>query len=169
MLFRSEEPGDTSDAADELVEMASWVDRKNRAKRLLQIAMRLAESPQELDDDRQIRLALKSNEAIADLAVLAVPSGPEDESEEPVLVGRGVLRVAARFAGEPALARRNTMSDGRLAVARMIGGGSDARDAHLGLIELAAAVCRPEKPSCEACPLEATCIASRTHRQEILF
>ena len=169
LLARWEKPGDTLDAADELVEMASWVDRKNRAKRLLQIAARLAESPQELDDDRQIRLALKSNQAIADLAVLAVPSDPEDESEEPVLVGRGVLRVAARFTGEPTLARRNTMSDGRLAVARMIGGGSDARDAHLGLIELAAAVCRPEKPSCEACPLEATCVASRTHRQEILF
>ncbi len=169
LLARWEKPGDTLDAANDLVEMASWVDRKNRAKRLLQIAARLAESPQELDDDRQIRLALKSNEAIADLAVLTVPSGPEDESEEPVLVGRGVLRVAARFAGEPTLARHNTMSDGRLAVARMIGGGSDARDAHLGLIELAAAVCRPEKPSCEACPLEATCIASRTQRQEILF
>ena len=126
-----------------------------------QIATRLAESPQELDDDRQIRLALKSNEAIADLAVLAVPSGSEDESEEPVLVGRGVLRVAARFTGERTLERRNRMSDGRLAVARMIGGDSDARDAHLGLIELAAAVCRPETPACEACPLEATCVASR--------
>jgi DNA (cytosine-5)-methyltransferase 1 len=164
-----ERPGDTSAAADDLVEMATWLDRKNRAERLLLIATRLAESPQELDDDRQIRVALKSNEAIADLAVLAVPSGPEDESEEPVLVGHGVLRVAARFAGEPTLARRNTMSDGRLAIARMIGGGSDARDAHLGLIELAAAVCRPEKPSCEDCPLEMTCVASRTHRQEILF
>jgi DNA (cytosine-5)-methyltransferase 1 len=77
--------------------------------------------------------------------------------------------VAARFVGEPTLARRNTMSDGRLAIARMIGDGSDARDAHLGLIELAAAVCRPEKPSCEACPLETACVASRTNRQEILF
>ncbi len=169
LLARWEEPGETLDASDELLEMASWVDRKNRAERLLKIATRLAKSPQELNDDRQIRLALKSNEAIADLAVLAVPSGSEDESEEPVLVGRGVLRAAARFAGERTLERRNRMSDGRLAVARMIGGDSDARDAHLGLLELAAAVCRPETPACEACPLEATCIASRTRRQEILF
>ena len=73
-------------------------------------------------------------------------------SEEPVLVGRGVLRVAARFAGEPTLERRNRMSDGRLAVARMIGGGSDARDAHLGLVELAAAVCRPENAVVRSMP-----------------
>jgi DNA (cytosine-5)-methyltransferase 1 len=61
------------------------------------------------------------------------------------------------------------MSDGRLAVARMIGGGADARDAHLGLIELAAAVCRPELPACERCPLDAMCVTSRKQRQEILF
>lgn len=120
-----------------------------------------------LDDDQHIRLALESNEAIADLAVLAVPSGSEDDSEEPVLVGRGVLRVAARFAGEPTLERRNRMSDGRLAIARMIGGGNEARDAHLGLVELAAAVCRPETPSCNECPLQDACIASRTQRKEI--
>ena len=159
LLARWENPGDTLSASGELLEMAGWVDRKNRAGRLLQIA-RLAGFPQALDDDQDIRLALKNNEAIADLAVLAVPSGSEDDSEEPVLVGRGVLRVAARFAGEPTLERRNRMSDGRLAVARMVGGGSDARDAHLGLIELAAALCRPETQSCGACPLRETCSAS---------
>jgi DNA (cytosine-5)-methyltransferase 1 len=161
LLARWEKPDDTLTASDELLEIASWVDRKNRAERLLQLAERLAEFPQALDDDQGIRLALESNEAIADLAVLAVPTGSEDDSEEPVLVGRGVLRVAARFAGEPELERYNRMSDGRLAVARMVGGGSDTRDAHLGLIELAAAVCRPETQSCGACPLRETCSESR--------
>ncbi len=150
--------------------MASWIDRENRAERLLQIAEQLAESPEELDDDRQIRVALKSNEAIADLAVLAVPSGSEDESEEPVLVGRGVLRVAARFTGEPAWTGATRMSDGRLGVARMIGGGSDARDAHLGLIELAAAVCRPENAVLRSVPSRADMHRRRRRtRQEILF
>ena len=59
-----------------------------------------------------------------------------------MLAGRGVLRVVARFTGEQ-VDRHNRLTDGRLGVARMIGDGSDARDAHLGLIELAAAVCRP--------------------------
>jgi DNA (cytosine-5)-methyltransferase 1 len=162
LLARWPGPCDTVHASGELLEMASWVDRRNRAERLLQTAERLAENPWMLDDDREIRLALKNNEAIADLAILAVPSGPEDESEEPVLVGRGVLRVADRFADEPTLERRNRMSDGRLAVARMIGGGSDARDAHLALIELASAVCRPETPSCEVCPLNANCAFARS-------
>ena len=169
LLARWEKPSATLNASDELLEMASWIDRENRAKRLLQIAQQLADSAEELDDDRQIRTALKSNEAIADLAVLAVLSDSEDESEEPVLVGRGVLRVAARFTGDQALERRNRMSDGRLGVARMIGGDSDARDAHLGLVELATAVCRPERPACEACPLAKTCVTAQEHRQEILF
>ena len=104
-------------------------------------------------------------EAAADLAVLAVPSGTDDDdSEEPVLAGRGVLRVAARFTGEETLERKNRMSDGRLAIARMIGYGDDARDAHLGLIELAAAVCRPEVRACDMCPLAETCDSSPTHR-----
>jgi DNA (cytosine-5)-methyltransferase 1 len=169
LLVRWERPVDTSNGSGELLEMATWIDRQNRAERLLQIAARLAQIPRVLNDDRTIRLALESSEAIADLAVLAVPSGPEDDSDEPVLVGRGLLRVAARFIGEPTLERRNRMSDGRLAVARMIGGGSDSRDAHLGLVELAAAVCRPETPACEACPLEPTCVAAHMQRQEILF
>ena len=89
---------------------------------------------------------------MADLAVLAVATGTEDASEEPVLAGRGVLRVVARFTGEQ-VDRRNRLTDGRLGVARMIGNGSDARKAHLGLIELAAAVCRPAEPACVKCPL----------------
>jgi DNA (cytosine-5)-methyltransferase 1 len=107
-----------------------------------------------------IRRALERNEDAADLAVLAVPSGTDDDdSEEPVLAGRGVLRVAARFTGD-ILERKNTMSDGRLAIARMIGYGDNARDAHLGLVELAAAICRPDAPSCGMCPLAATCASS---------
>jgi DNA (cytosine-5)-methyltransferase 1 len=163
LLARWQGPGDTLQASGELLEMASWVDRQKRAERLLQLAEPIANNPGMLDDDRNIRLALKNNEAIADLAILAVPSGSEDDSEEPVLVGRGVLRVADRFADEPTLERRNKMSDGRLAVARMIGGGSDARDAHLGLIELASAVCRREAPACEVCPLSAACAFARTN------
>jgi DNA (cytosine-5)-methyltransferase 1 len=93
----------------------------------------------------------------------------DDDSEEPVLVARGVLRVASRFTGEETLERKNRMSDGRLAVARMIGYGNNARDAHLGLIELAAAVCRPEVRACELCPLAETCASSPTQPTPVLF
>jgi DNA (cytosine-5)-methyltransferase 1 len=53
--------------------------------------------------------------------------------------------------------RKNKMTDGRMAVARMIGFGPDARHAHLGLIELANSLCRPENPACGECPLTAQC------------
>ena len=161
LVARWEKPGDTLAASDEFREIALWVDRAGRVKRLLDVAGRLAAIPEALDSDQAIRAVLTSNEAAADMAVLVVPSGTDDDdSEEPVLVGRGVLRVAARFAGEDTLERRNRMSDGRLAVARMIGYGDDARDAHLGLIELAAAICRPETRVCNACPLATMCASS---------
>jgi DNA (cytosine-5)-methyltransferase 1 len=161
LVARLEKPADTLAASIQFQEIAQWIDRGSRAKRLLDIAERLADTPEVLDSDQAIRGALTGNEAAADVAVLAVPSGMnDDDSEEPVLVGRGVLRVAARFVGEDTLERRNRMSDGRLAVARMIGYGEDARDAHLGLIELAAAICRPEARACNACPLVTTCASS---------
>ena len=161
LVERWEKPGDTVSAADELHEIARWVDRASRAERLLEIAGRLAETPEALDSDRTIHSVLESSEAVADLSVLTVPSTTDDDdSEEPVLVGRGVLRVAARFTGEETLERRNRMSDGRLAVARMIGYADNVRDAHLGLIELAAAVCRPEGRACGTCPLTSACASS---------
>jgi DNA (cytosine-5)-methyltransferase 1 len=170
LVQRWQKPTDTLAAQGELAEIARWVDRGTRAKRLLEIAGRLADTPQELDSDRTIRLALSGAEAAADLAVLAVPSvTDDDDSEEPVLVARGVLRVASRFTGEETLERKNRMSDGRLAVARMIGYGNNARDAHLGLIELAAAVCRPEVRACELCPLAETCASSPTQPTPVLF
>lgn len=170
LVERWEKPADTLAAPGELAEIARWVGRGSRAERLLEIAERLAETPQELDSDRTIRTALRGAEAAADLAVLAVPSGTDDDDcEEPVLAGRGVLRVASRFTGEETLERKNRMSDGRLAVARMIGYGDAARDAHLGLIELAAAVCRPEARACDVCPLAETCTSSQAQRHPVLF
>ena len=42
--------------------------------------------------------------------------------------------------------RKNRLTDGRLAVARMVGFGDYSRAAHLGLIELANSWCRPVEP-----------------------
>jgi DNA (cytosine-5)-methyltransferase 1 len=163
LIARWEQPTDTLvEEASELNEMASWLARSSRAERLLQIARPLAATATALDDDKAIRKALKLNEWLADLAVLVVPSSKDDDdAEEPVLVGRGVLRVAARFTGEGALERKNRMTDGRLAVARMIGYGEMARDAHLALIEIAASICRPESRSCNACPLATACVVGK--------
>ena len=170
LISRWENPAATLAAKDELLEIARWVARDHRARRILELAESLKDRAVELDGDETIRPIPGVNEALADLAILAVATGGEDDSEEPVLAGRGTLRVVARFSGDR-VDRRNRMSDGRLGVARMIGNGRDARKAHLGLIELAANVCRPERPLCAECPLDAMCHESRTavERQEILF
>ena len=168
LVARWETPAATVAAEAELREIAKWIRRASRAERILEIAGLLAGCPEQLDDDDAVRRIPGVNEAVADLAVLAVAAGAEDESEEPVLAGRGVLRVVARFTGEQ-VDRRNRLTDGRLGVARMIGDGSDARDAHLGLVELAAAVCRPLAPSCAECPLGGICRSSQADAQRRSF
>lgn len=155
LLARWDQPQDTVAGGDELIEMGSWIQREHRSRRLLELARALASYPEGLDDDRIS--SLQGVEAsVRDLAVLVVATRSEDDAEEPVLVMKGIPRVAARFTGEHP-ERSSRMTAGRLAVARMIGDGANARQAHLGLIELAASVCRPAEPACTRCPLSAAC------------
>ncbi len=147
--------------AEHLRDMADGVGRRDRAEKVLAIAECLSADPTALDGSvDEIKKGLALNDAVADLAVLAVSdvsAGPDGgDREEPVLVTKGVLRVARRFQANTA-DRKNRLTDGRLAVARMIGFGTDAREAQLGLIELAAGVCRPEYPRCFQCPLQDHC------------
>ena len=170
LLARWDSPADTLAARSELCEIGRWLERGSRVERILKLAEQLSNTPGQLDDDDRIRQIPGLNEALADLAVLAVATGAEDESEEPIIVGHGVLRVVARFTGER-VDRRNKLTDGRLATARMVGDGDDARDAHLGLVELAAAICRPGEPLCVECPLADICSGSQaeTQRKALLF
>lgn len=163
-------PGDTVAAPEELAEIARWVGRDSRAERLMEIAEWVVVTPEQLDNDKAIRGMLPGAESIAELAILVVPSSADDDdTEDPVLASRGVLRVVSRFTGEKTLKRKNRMTDGRLAVARMIGYGESARAAHLGLIELAASLCRPEEPVCDMCPLAATCASAPPQHAPALF
>ena len=94
--------------------------------------------------------------AIADLATRIVP-GEGDERPDPVLVTNGVLRVASRYLGI-GVERKNRYSDGRLAIARMIGGDDNSHDAHLALFELAGSLCSSgSRPDCGHCPVAGSC------------
>lgn len=144
-----------------LIDMSRTVGRLNRAEAVAALAQRVYESPGVLDGPpAEVKKWTALPDSVIDLATLVVSGGTrghEDEGvEEPVLVTKGVLRVARRFQASP-VDRKNKMTDGRMAVARMIGFGPDARHAHLGLIELANSLCRPENPACEKCPLTAHC------------
>jgi DNA (cytosine-5)-methyltransferase 1 len=147
---------------EELIYMAEPpVGRVPRAEKVVAIARELASDPDVLEGSAaDMKKAVGLPDSVADMAELVVPvtpsDGDEDSAEEPVLVTKGVLRVARRFQANTA-DRKNKLTDGRLAVARMIGLGTNSRDAHLGLIELANSLCRVELPLCSQCPLEAHC------------
>ncbi len=156
LLARWEQPSDTARALDELREIGSWINRTARASRLAELATRLAQMPGALEGDEPDAEAAGIDASTVDLAVLVVPSRIADESEEPVLAAKGVPRVVARFNPE-VFERRNRLSEGRLAIARMVGYASESRRAHLGLIELANSLCRPAEPQCDICPISRWC------------
>lgn len=82
--------------------------------------------------------------------------------ESPVLGTTGVLRLAARFVGGRDDSGTRG-SDGRVTIARLIGGSvlddslETAQWAHLALLELASSVCTPKRPRCQDCPLSGWC------------
>jgi DNA (cytosine-5)-methyltransferase 1 len=155
-LSPPDEPGE-DEAFEVLTELTAGVNRAGRLGAVSETRDYLAEHPGALDEgDLDGQPIPNLSGALADLMLLAKPDGDPADAEVPVLVTKGVLRVASRFSGV-AVDRQNRLSSGRLAVARMIGGGGDDRTAHLGLIELAGSVCRPEKPLCGLCPLSSAC------------
>jgi DNA (cytosine-5)-methyltransferase 1 len=156
LLRRWDTPQQTLSAADELNEIGTWLGRSSKTGAVLAAAKRFNDDPSSLDEDDKARSSWGVNSTVVDLAILAVPVKDRDNAEEPVIVGKGVARVAARFTGDP-VHRRNTLTDGRLAVARMIGYGNEARAAHLALVEIANSICRPEVARCFVCPLARLC------------
>ncbi|MGY1722738.1 DNA (cytosine-5-)-methyltransferase [Blastococcus sp. SYSU DS0533] len=163
-------PEATQDNDEMLREIGTLIGRSARALQVLELADWLVEHPgalEEMDVGSPIPMVPA---AVRELASLVVPIAGDEESEEPVLSTKGVLRVAARVSGDN-VDRKNRLTDGRLAVARMIGGGADARAAHVALIEVAASVCRPTDPLCDVCPLQDVCASSRAEerRASMLF
>lgn len=148
-------------AVDLLDELMSGVIRGQRISAVRQLAAQVTAAPNALWQptiDRAVLPAIPT--ALADLLELALPIYADGlESEEPVLITKGVLRVASRFQQSDA-DKRNVQTDGRIAVAGMIGFGNDSRTAHLGLIALAAETCVVDKPLCAACPLSKWCAAA---------
>jgi DNA (cytosine-5)-methyltransferase 1 len=146
-----------------LLAMAMPVGRTARAEKVLDLANALRSNPGVLEaSSDEMKRALGISESVADTMALAVrrvcetAGRDETDDEVPVLINKGVLRVARRFQANTA-DHKNKLTDGRLAVARMIGFGPSSRSAHLALIELANSLCRPELPLCSECPLEMHC------------
>lgn len=159
LLRRWDQPKETLAARQQVLALGRLIGREPRAASIIRIAEALVGQDLDLSDSSLERLVEDRvlMQAPADIAMLVVGVGGEDASEEPVITLKGVLRVAARFLGED-VDQRNKLSDGRIAIARMIGFGDSARAAHLALMELSARVCRPTDPLCDACPLAEWCV-----------
>ena len=71
--------------------------------------------------------------------------------------GAGWADKLSGFFGEHVAENRNRHTDGRLAVARLVGGEDHSHAAHLALLELGASHCASGTPSCGGCPLADSC------------
>lgn len=143
--------------AEELRQLAAMLGRADRAETLIKLARTEQERMDETDKGAPGWTGGVSD-SVADFVRLVVADyGSDDAADpEPVLSTKGVLRPVGRYWGTP-VERRNSRTDGRLAVARLVGGGETFRSAHLALIEISRAVCKPQRPQCHACPLAPGC------------
>ncbi len=107
---------------DEMLRAIGPMGRGGRATQLLEFADWLVEHPGALEEAESASSPIPMSPQRRGARYLVVPVGEADDSEEPVLTTKGVLRVAARVTGD-SVDRKNRLTDGRLAVARMIGGG----------------------------------------------
>ncbi|HEY3924647.1 MAG TPA: DNA (cytosine-5-)-methyltransferase [Acidothermaceae bacterium] len=157
LLEKFVDPQDLVRGANRLTEILSWIGREARAADLVTAARAIARHAI-LDEERLEKLATRGAvpTSVMDLARLAMTGG-----EEPVVATSGALRVAARFQAN-SLGRKNRNSDGRIAIAKMIGFGPNAKAAQLALLELANDVCTPARPRCGVCPLASWCRSRHT-------
>lgn len=76
-----------------------------------------------------------------------------------ILTTQPALRVAARVTGRP-VDKVDRRTDGRLALAEIIGGGGQAPARMAAVAALGRSICTIEEPDCKACPLALLCRAA---------
>jgi DNA (cytosine-5)-methyltransferase 1 len=156
-------PKDTLQSMRTLERYTHLRGRDDRVEALKALAEWFGSQPSGLDPPasaQQLNEVPGLSKSISDLSIRICP-GDDEERDEPVLVTHGVLRVAARVFGDD-VDHRNKYTDGRLAVARLIGGQENSHDAHLALIDIANSVCTAgDAPACTSCPLSEVCSFAR--------
>ncbi|MEQ8842267.1 MAG: DNA (cytosine-5-)-methyltransferase [Acidimicrobiales bacterium] len=151
-------PQQTLENEGPLRRIATVLGRGPRVDDLIATAEYFVDNPNGLEPNTPSEELAKAPNVSATLAAFAARIVP-GASEDPVIVNQAVLRVAARYHGT-SVDQRNKLSDGRLAVAAMIGGDDLSHEAHLALLEIGQTVCGPSKTDCAHCPLEADCVVA---------
>lgn len=160
------DPRATLENVARLRQVAAAIGRVHKLAELLAVAERLVrhvEQGGELDETALSRVGKVSR----DLAYLAVGLASAGEPG-PVPVTGPLLRLVGRFTGLP-VHKERSRSDGRLEIARLVGGTLMARPGDArpdralgGAVEAAARVCTVRSPRCGSCPLEAWCRHARS-------
>jgi DNA (cytosine-5)-methyltransferase 1 len=151
-----------------IITIGQWLGRERHAQDLLILASLLeTRSPEKLtsSDLEDLVKERAVNPGLADIAALAGSPPERSDDEEPVVMTQAVVRVASRVLGEMS-DKKNLLTDGRLAIARMIGFGDASREAHLALLEIGRSTCRPMIPICGECPLRLRCDFAKLHHVE---
>jgi DNA (cytosine-5)-methyltransferase 1 len=166
IISTAKTPGATIRSLGELKEIAGFLGRHRAMEALLETARHFVDQPQAMRTAQSMQKAPHVDCVVAALAAWVVPG----REPAPVTAGGAVLRVACRVLGEGS-EQRNRSTDGRIAVARLIGGGDASRSAFLGLVELGRSVCRPQNPQCHECPLLGSCAtgSANIRRRPTLF
>jgi len=140
--------------AERASEVGSWLKKQEVVEALLEAADSIGDGNDAFDDDHLAQLVARGliRRAASELAMIADPEG-----EEPVIANTAALRVAGRFFMGTERWLKNRNSDGRIAVARLIGFDGESRQAQIALVELGAKICTPRAPSCSECPLSQWC------------
>jgi DNA (cytosine-5)-methyltransferase 1 len=134
-------------------EISSWINRADHAEKVLETAAWLNANPGSLDSLAGMNSAPNISGSTSAIATHVAPGMDED----PVVTTAGILRVAARFFNTQ-VDRRNSGTDGRIALARMIGAEDGTSDhAYLALVEISEVICVTSRPACNQCPLQKRC------------
>lgn len=164
IVARWKSPADTLAETPILASLGNVLGRSGQAHRVKLLAADLEGDASALEDDDAIAGIHGLSRHSAELCVLSVPPVDEVDGEQPVIALQTSLRVAARYTGRP-VDRKNRQTEGRLAIAMMVGAGENSRSAQLAIIELSNALCRTVEPICDLCPLADTCVEAARRAQ----
>lgn len=145
--------------------------QQNRTDRIVTLAKAVVAEGGDLTNNRILAELPEVGETLSQTVARMAP----DQETDPIGGGNAVLRVAARFNGR-GVDRRNVRTDGRMAVARMIGvddeGGEQPAEANraalafMALIEISRCLCTVDVTDCFSCPLGKNCAEGADHLAE---
>lgn len=138
----------TDDIANEFLAGAADVRRRDRLRRLRQVA----------------RTVTEQADTGAEQWLDAAHVGPADRSRWLAQTGEvaimnpstASLRVVARLTSTT-VDKENKLSAGRLELAKLVGGGEDAATMTTALHQIGTVLCRKDAPRCDECPLRQWC------------